>query len=190
MSRIAWIKVIEEAEAGDELRQAYAEVGAARGRVANILKAHSVQPRAMTAHLRLYVELMFGNSELSRAEREMIAVAVSSANRCRYCVEHHAEPLRALTKDEAWVQALKADPAGAALTQRQRVLVAYALKLTTRPAEVTESDVAELRSAGLSDAAIHDAAAVAAYFNFVNRLALGLGVSLEEEWDKSATPRG
>lgn len=189
MSRIAWIKVVEEAEAGGELRQAYEQVGAARGRVANILKAHSLQPRAMTAHLRLYVELMFGNSELSRAEREMIAVTVSRANHCRYCVEHHAEPLRALTKDEHWVAALRSDPAGAALTPRQRALVDYALKLTLRPAEMVEADVAALRAAGLSDAGIHDAAAVAAYFNFVNRIALGLGVSLEEAWGKSGMRR-
>lgn len=190
MDRIAWIKVIDEAEAGGELRQAYEQVGAARGRVANILKVHSVQPRAMIAHLRLYVELLFGKSELSRVEREMIAVAVSWANRCRYCLEHHAEPLRALTKDEGWVRALKADPAGAVLTQRQRALVEYALKLTLRPAEVAEADMAALQAAELSDAAIHDAAAVSAYFNFVNRLALGLGVRLEDEWGKSGTPQG
>lgn len=190
MDRIAWIKVIDEAEAAAELRQAYEQVGAARGRVANILKIHSVQPKAMLAHLRLYVDLMFGQSELNRAEREMIAVAVSWANRCRYCLEHHAEPLRALTKDDAWVRALKTDPAGAVLTQRQRALVEYALKLTLRPAEVTEADVEALRAAGLSDAGIHDAAAVAAYFNFVNRMALGLGVSLEDDWVKNAAPKG
>lgn len=79
---MAWIKVIEFEEAGEALRRAYEEVGAARGRVANILKIHSLRPRAMTAHLALYRELMFGRSELTRAERELIAVSV--ANRCRY----------------------------------------------------------------------------------------------------------
>lgn len=81
---MAWIKVVDEYDADERLRRAYEEVGAARGRVANILKLHSIRPAAMSAHLALYRELMFGRSELSRAERETIAVAVSVANNCHY----------------------------------------------------------------------------------------------------------
>ena len=81
---MAWIAVVNETEADEELRRAYAEIAAARGRVANILKVQSVHPEAMTAHLALYRELMFGRSDLSRKEREMIAVAVSVVNRCHY----------------------------------------------------------------------------------------------------------
>ena len=81
---MSWIETIEEERADDALRRAYEMVGAARGRVANILKVHSLRPEVMTAHLALYRELMFGRSELTRAEREMLAVAVSSANECHY----------------------------------------------------------------------------------------------------------
>lgn len=81
---MAWIKAVEDAEADPSLREAYARVAAARGRVANILKVHSLSPDAMTAHLELYRRLMFGPSELSRRERETIAVAVSMANGCHY----------------------------------------------------------------------------------------------------------
>jgi uncharacterized peroxidase-related enzyme len=81
---MAWIKVIDEQEAGGDLREACSAVAAARGRVANILKIHSVAPGAMTAHLALYRTLMFGRSDLSRRERETIAVAVSAANGCHY----------------------------------------------------------------------------------------------------------
>jgi len=81
---MSWIKIIEEEEADDELRQAYGAVGAARGEVANILKVHSLRPEVMTAHLALYRELMFGRSELTRAECELVAVSVSVANRCHY----------------------------------------------------------------------------------------------------------
>ena len=81
---MAFIKVIERSEATAELAQTYDQVASARGVVANILKIHSVHPRAMLAHLGLYKELMFGVSELSRAEREMIAVAVSVTNNCHY----------------------------------------------------------------------------------------------------------
>ena len=81
---MAWIKVIDGEQAEGKLREAYDEVSAARGTVANILKIHSLHPKVMTAHLALYRELMFGQSELTRTEREMIAVSVSVANHCHY----------------------------------------------------------------------------------------------------------
>jgi uncharacterized peroxidase-related enzyme len=81
---MTWIKVTDEAEADSALREAYQKVSARRGSVANILKAHSIHPKVMTAHLTLYRELMFGRSELTRVEREMIAIAVSVTNHCYY----------------------------------------------------------------------------------------------------------
>lgn len=81
---MAWIKVIDEAEAAGALRAAYDEAQDARGNVANILKIHSLHPKVMTAHLSLYRALMFGRSELTRTEREIIAVAVSVTNHCHY----------------------------------------------------------------------------------------------------------
>ncbi len=73
-----------------------------------------------------------------------------------------------------------ADPDGVVLGARSRALVDYALTLTRAPQTVIEDDLAPLRTAGLTDEGVHDAAAVVAYFNFVNRIALGLGVELEE----------
>jgi uncharacterized peroxidase-related enzyme len=81
---VAWIRVIDEPEAEGELQRAYADVRSNRGHVANILKIHSVHPAVMSAHVGLYRELMFGPSELSRADRELIAVAVSAVNHCHY----------------------------------------------------------------------------------------------------------
>ena len=81
---MGWIKVINETDADQELTASYAEVRGARGIVANILRIHSVHPAVMSAHVRLYRELMFGESELTRAEREIIAVAVSVVNGCHY----------------------------------------------------------------------------------------------------------
>ena len=77
---MAWIRLIEEASAEGAVHEAYEEAGAARGRLSNIPKMHGVHPEILTAHLRLYVDLMFGRSELTRAERETIAVAGFSAN--------------------------------------------------------------------------------------------------------------
>lgn len=96
-------------------------------------------------------------------------------------MRHHGESLRALTKDPELVASLEHDPYTADLEARARAIVDYALKLTRTPDEVSEADVAALREAGLSDAAVHDVAAVTAYFNFVNRMASGLGVEIERE---------
>ena len=81
---MAWSDGIDESTAEGALREAYVSVAAARGRVANILKIHSLSPATMTAQLGLYKALMFGRSTLSRRERETIAVAVSTINGCHY----------------------------------------------------------------------------------------------------------
>lgn len=84
-----------------------------------------------------------------------------------------------MTKNDELLTALERDPAQAPLEPRQQVLVDYAIKLTRTPQAMTEADIMALRETGLSDAAIHDAAAIIGYFNFVNRLASGLNVELE-----------
>lgn len=81
---MSWIQTIEPEDADASLRIAYNVVANARGGIANILKIHSLHPGVMTAHLELYRELMFGPSELSRVERELIATAVSVFNGCHY----------------------------------------------------------------------------------------------------------
>ena len=81
---MTWIKVIDIPEAEGPLREAYDEVASTRSEVGNILKVHSLHPKVLTAHLRLYRELMFSRSELSRVERETIGVAVSVVNHCHY----------------------------------------------------------------------------------------------------------
>jgi uncharacterized peroxidase-related enzyme len=95
-------------------------------------------------------------------------------------MRHHGEALRSLSKDDALVRGLSTDPDGLPLDPRRRALVRYALKLTRTPQALSREDIEALRAVGLSDAAIHDAAAITAYFNFVNRIASGLGVELEE----------
>ena len=81
---MTWIKVIDVPEAEGLLRKAYDEVSSSRGEVGNILKVHSLRPKILIAHLHLYRELMFSRSELSRTDREAIALAVSVINKCHY----------------------------------------------------------------------------------------------------------
>jgi uncharacterized peroxidase-related enzyme len=173
---MAWIKVIDEAEAAGKLREVYDDVIRERGKLSNIMRVQSLNAEAMARHLELYVTLMFGESALTRAERELVAVVVSSANRCQYCVNHHAEPLRLFWKDDERVDAAIRDWRDAPLSSRGRALAAYADKLTRAPGDVTEEDVAALRAEGFSDRDILDVNMIAAYFNFVNRVAAGLGV--------------
>jgi uncharacterized peroxidase-related enzyme len=163
---MAWIKVVAEDEAAGELKEAYDRVVRERGKLSNIMKVQSLNAAAMTRHLELYVTLMFGDSALSR---------------CEYCVNHHAEPLRGYWKDDARVDALTVDWREASLSARERVLAAYADKLTRTPGDVAEDDVAALRAQGFSDRDILDVNMITAYFNFVNRIAAGLGVEYSPE---------
>jgi len=81
---MAWIRMIPEDEASGRLKELYRKVEEPTGGVDNILKVHSLNPPSLEAHFQLYVTLMRGPSELSRAQREMIAVVASAANRCHY----------------------------------------------------------------------------------------------------------
>ncbi len=178
---MSWIKEIEVSEAEGKLAEMYAALIEQRGKVSNILKVHSLNPEAMGKHLELYMTLMFGKSGLSRAEREAIAVVVSANNDCDYCVNHHAEALRRYIRDEDTLNRLMTADGLETLEPRLSNIVRHAEKLTTAPVAMTESDLGELRAEGLSDEDILDLTLIVAYFNFVNRIALGLGVTFSAE---------
>lgn len=178
---MAWIEEIDIDEADGKLAAIYAELIEKRGKISNILKVHSLNPDALGSHLELYMTIMFGRSGLSRAEREAIAVVVSANNDCAYCVNHHAEALRHYIKDEEILSMLMTADGLETLEPRLSNIVRHAEKLTTAPGAMTESDLDELRVVGLDDSDILDLSLITAYFNFVNRLALGLGVDYTPE---------
>lgn len=97
---------------------------------------------------------------------------------------HHGEALRQLIHDDALVAQLKEDYTHAALNPADQAMLDYVAKLTLAPAKVTEGDVEMLRLAGFNDRGILDIAQVTAYFAFVNRVADGLGVELEDYWQE------
>lgn len=178
---MSWINEIEPSQAEGELQLLYRELEKSRGKVSNILQVHSLRPAAMRAHLTLYMDLMFAPGGLSRRQRELIAVVVSRENRCDYCVAHHVEALARYVGDRALLDAI-ASGAGLPddLTPADRALAAYAAKLTRAPAAMTEGDIQGLREAGIAEADILLANLIVAYFNFVNRIALGLGVAFTQ----------
>ena len=178
---MSWIQEIGVNEAEGELAAMYDKLVAKRGKVSNILKVHSLNPAAMENHLDLYMTLMFGRSGLSRLEREAVAVVVSASNECEYCVNHHTEALRHYVDDEETLNMLATADGLETLEPRLSNIVRYAEKLTTAPGAMTESDLGELRAEGLSDEDILDLTLVVGYFNFVNRIAVGLGVQYSRE---------
>lgn len=173
---MSWIHEVDEATASGEIADMYAELRRQRGKVSNILKVHSLRPQALKHHLELYMGLMFGPGGLGRRQRELLAVAVSQTNGCDYCVAHHVEALGKYVRDAGELAALSERAAQPFLTKADLLLVEYAVKLTRSAGAVTAADVDALREAGFTDDDILLANLVVAYFNFVNRIALGLGV--------------
>ena len=115
--------------------------------------------------------LMLGDSGLSKLEREMIAVAVSSVNRCYYCLVAHGAAVRALSGDPALGELMVMNYRAARLSKRQRAMLDFATKLTAEPWSIEESDREALRKAGFSERDIWDIAAVAGFYNMTNRVA-------------------
>ena len=177
-----FIEVISHEAAEGRLKEIYDELVKKRGNLAEVHKIQSLNPETIVAHMDLYMKIMFGRSPLRRYQREMMAVVVSKANNCEYCIQHHAEAVQFFWKDEAKTRQLKEDYTQLPLSAVDRLLCEYAERLTREPA-FADREIAseELRAAGLSDRAILDATLVISYFNFVNRMVLGLGVDLEEE---------
>ena len=176
-----FIETIGPDRAEGELKQIYDELLASRGRLASVHTIQSLNPESITRHMDLYMTLMFGKSPLSRECREMLAVVVSSANRCPYCIAHHSQALLHHWKDPERVRALVEDFTTVDLDGRDELLCALADALTREPSGITEVGmIAPLKETGNSDRAILDAVLVISYFNFVNRIVMGLGVELED----------
>lgn len=173
---MAWIRTVDEDNAGEHLSRVYARIRKDRGKLSNIMQVQSLQPSAMEAHMDLYMAVMFGRSGLSREEREMIAVVVSAANGCDYCVRHHAAALDAYWRDQALVKRFASDYRSGELSGRIRAVLDYADALTRSPASVAETHIRALREQGLEDDEVLAVNLIVAYFNFVNRIAQGLGV--------------
>ncbi|MBU0684943.1 MAG: peroxidase-related enzyme [Thermoplasmatota archaeon] len=177
---MAWIKAPNKDSVRGKTKKVYDRIMKERGHLANIFLAQGMDPDVLEDHFDLYVHLMIGPGPLSREEREMIAVVVSAANRSAYGAIHHSEALETVEKDPKALYNLLKEFASKHETLRSKGLLAYAAKLTLDPKDITKDDIDDLRDAGLTDEEILRANLIASYFNFSNRIALGLGVELEE----------
>jgi uncharacterized peroxidase-related enzyme len=143
------------------------------GFVPNVLQAYAFDMPKLEAFVGMYNDLMLAPSGLSKLEREMIAVAVSSHNHCYYCLVAHGAAVRQLSGDAALGELMVMNYRAARLSKRQRAMLDFAVKLTAEPWAVEEHDRTALRKAGFSDRDIWDISAVAAFFNMTNRVASG-----------------
>ncbi|PCJ61905.1 MAG: peroxidase [Planctomycetota bacterium] len=178
---MAYIKTIPPKEADGALKEIYDEILSKRGQVAEVLQIQSLNPDSLQDHLNSYMTIMFKKSPLSRQQREMMAVIVSSENGCQYCQSHHGDALNYFWKNLENIELLKKSPELLELPEVDRLLIRYATNLTNDPGKKHLEIINKLRACGLTDKAILDATLVIGYFNFVNRIVQGLGVELGEE---------
>jgi|PersoiStandDraft_1058852.scaffolds.fasta_scaffold05819_2 uncharacterized peroxidase-related enzyme len=141
------------------------------GFVPNVLLAYAFDMAKLETFVAMYNDLMLGNSGLSKLEREMIAVAVSSQNRCYYCLTAHGAAVRQYSGNPLLSEHLVMNYRAARLSKRQRAMLDFAVKLTAQPWSVEEADRERLRRAGFTDRDIWDISTVAGFFNMSNRVA-------------------
>jgi uncharacterized peroxidase-related enzyme len=141
------------------------------GFVPNVLKAYAFDMAKLSAFVAMYNDLMLAPSGLSKLEREMIAVAVSSHNRCYYCLVAHGAAVRQFSGDPVLGELMAMNYRAARLSKRERAMLDFAVKLTVEPWLIEEADRVALRRAGFGERDIWDIAAVAGFFNMSNRVA-------------------
>ncbi len=156
------------------------------GFLPNVLAAYSFDATKLRAFIDTYNDLMLGDSGLSKLEREMVAVVVSAANQCHYCLVAHGAAVRQLSGDPVLGEELVTNWRAAPLGDRQRALLQFAHLLTVAPGEVEEEDREALRAVGLSDRDIWDLAAVTGFFNFSNRLASATDMRPNADYHRQA----
>jgi len=156
------------------------------GMVPNVLKAHAFDIDKLNAFTALYNDLMLADSGLTKLEREMIAVTVSSINRCFYCLTAHGAAVRELSGDPRLGEHLVMNWRSAPVTPQQRAMLDFAAKITTDSHMIEEADRESLREQGFSDRDIWDIANVAGFFNMTNRVASATDMQPNDEYHAQA----
>ncbi|WP_425044697.1 peroxidase-related enzyme [Primorskyibacter sp. S87] len=152
------------------------------GMVPNVLKANAFNIEKLNAFTAMYNDLMLADSGLSKLEREMIAVVVSSINSCYYCLVAHGAAVRQLSGDPKLGEMLVMNYRVANVTGKQRAMLDFAVKMTKESAAIEEPDRQLLREVGFSDRDIWDIANVAGFYNMSNRVASATGMWPNDEY--------
>ncbi len=170
----------------EDIKVMFAKCQAKLGLVPYVLRAYSKRPQRLRNFTQMYNELMLGPSGLSKLEREMIAVVVSSANRCYYCLVAHGAAVRELSGDAELGEMMAFNYRVARLDARQRVMLDLAWKLTTTPENVGDDDRAALAAAGFSEDDVFDICETVGFYNMTNRMAHGLDMMPNPDYHRQA----
>ena len=180
----AWIHMVPDDQADEDLKDALSGARTPHGTVDNVLRVHSLRPNTMRGHMKIYKAALHDDANtIPMWLQETVASYVSVLNDCAYSLANHWANARHLRGDDAKADAIEAAmqarrPADA-LDGRELALMRYAEKLTLTPADMVQADVQDLRDNGLDDGQILEANQIICYFNYVNRSINGLGVTTE-----------
>ncbi len=166
----------------DDIREQIIAVQEKTGFVPNVMLAFARRPAEFRAFFAFHDALMDSNDGLSKAERELIVVATSAVNHCLYCVVAHGAILRIRAKNPTIADQVSTNPAKADLSERERHIVGYALKVATDSANVDDADLADMRDKGFTDDEIWDIGAITALFALSNRYANFTGMRPNDEF--------
>ena len=180
----AWIKMIADDEADENLKPFFDRVRTPHGTIDNVMRAHSLRPHTMDGHVVLYRSVLHNpDNTLPFWFLEVVASYVSILNNCDYSLRHHFTNARRLIGDDARADAVRAaldaHRPKDAFVGKELALLVYAGKLTTEVGAMTEADIRAVRAASADDGEILEVNQVCAYFNYSNRLLNGLGVTTE-----------
>ena len=172
-------------ELDEDLKLIWAKCVEKLGFVPNVYQTYSLKPQRLRNFMAMYNEIMLAKSGLSKLEREMVAVVVSSANRCYYCLVAHGAAVRQLSGDPELGEMMALNYRVAKLDARQRALLDFAWKMTTTPWLVDDADRADLREVGLTAEDTFDLAETVAFFNLSNRMASATDMMPNREYHRA-----
>jgi uncharacterized peroxidase-related enzyme len=184
----SWFPVPAEAELTDGLRGLFSKARERLGFVPNVFRVYAYRPERLSAWFAHFRLLHVATDGLSAADREMIAVVVSAANGCLYCLVAHGAALRSELDDPVLGERISYDWRRAGLDERRSAVCAYAEKLTVRPREINRADLQTLLDAGLALEEAWDVAEIAAMYNLTNRMAMATNMLPNSQYSAQARP--
>ena len=179
---ISWFPVPDQDQLPENLKKLFSKARERLGFVPNVFQVMSFRPERLSAWFAHYKQLHEPSENLNTAEREMIAVAVSMANGCLYCLVSHGAALREALGDPIQGDRITLDYKRADLSPKMMAVLDYAVKLTVEPRECSPADIAHLQSFGLTTEEVWDVIEIAAMYNFTNRMAHATGMMPNTEY--------
>ena len=159
------------AELPADIRERMLEVQEKAGFIPNVFVTLAHRPDEFRAFFAYHDAVMLRESGLTKAEKEMIVVATSGANDCLYCIVAHGAILRIYAKDALVADQVAVNYRKANISDRQKAMLRFALKVALRSVELDEADYRDAREHGFSDEDIWDIGAIASFFALSNRMA-------------------